>query len=273
MIFHHSLDPIALDLGFFEIRWYGIFYAISFLLAFFWLQNLAKNRLIDFSKKQIEDLIFAVILGVFFGGRIGYFLFYNFENLFSLELFKIWHGGMSFHGGLIGVLISVFWLAKKWRKSFLAILDALVIPAAIGLFFGRIGNFVNGELWGRPIHSTGSLSTSSGQAGQASGEWGVVFPRADALPRFPSQLFEAAKNLMIAGILFLTFQKKPRTGILSFLFLTFYGGGRILVEFFWREPLDGFIFAIPRGAFFSLPVFAAGVLGLIFLNFKRARRM
>ncbi|MBU1089565.1 prolipoprotein diacylglyceryl transferase [Patescibacteria group bacterium] len=257
MIFHHSLDPIAFDLGFFEIRWYGIFYAISFLLAFFWLQNLVKNRLIDFTKKQIEDLVFAVILGVIVGGRVGYFLFYNFENLFSLELFKIWHGGMSFHGGLIGVLISVFWLAKKWRKSFLAISDVLVIPAAIGLFFGRIGNFMNGELFGR---STG-------------GEWGVVFPRTDELPRFPSQLFEAAKNLIIAGILFLTFQKKPRTGILSFLFLTFYGSSRILVEFFWREPLDGFIFAIPRGAFFSLPVLAAGVLGLIFLNFKRARRM
>ncbi|MBU1089849.1 prolipoprotein diacylglyceryl transferase, partial [Patescibacteria group bacterium] len=84
MIFHHSLDPIALDLGFFEIRWYGIFYAISFLLAFFWLQNLVKNRLIDFTKKQIEDLVFTVILGVIVGGRVGYFLFYNFENLFSL---------------------------------------------------------------------------------------------------------------------------------------------------------------------------------------------
>ena len=161
---------------------------------------------------------------------------------------------MSFHGGLIGVLAAVFWLAKKWQKSFLEILDVLVIPAAIGLFFGRIGNFVNGELFGRAT----------------SGEWGVVFPQADELPRFPSQLFEAVKNLLITGILFLTFQKKPRTGVLSFLFLTFYGGGRILVEFFWREPLDGFILGMPRGVFFSLPILAVGVVGLVFFN--RVRR-
>lgn len=256
MVWIHNLDPVALDFGFLEIRWYGIFYAISFLFAFFWLRNLVKKRRVDFSKKQIEDLVFAILLGVILGGRIGYFLFYNFENLFSLELFKIWNGGMSFHGGLIGVLAATFWLTKKWQKSFLEISDALAIPAALGLFFGRIGNFANGELFGR---STG-------------GEWGVIFPRADELPRLPSQLFEAAKNLLIAGILFLTFQKKPRTGILSFLFLTFYGGGRILVEFFWREPLDGFILGMPRGALFSLPVFAAGIVGLVFLNFKRVQR-
>ncbi len=253
MIWHHSLDPVALGLGFLEIQWYGVFYAISFIFVFFWLQNLAKKRQVDFSKRQIEDLIFAIILGVIFGGRIGYFLFYNFENLLSLELFKIWNGGMSFHGGLIGVLVAIFWLTKKWQKSFLEISDMLVIPAAIGLFFGRIGNFVNGELFGQAT----------------SGKWGVIFPRADELPRFPSQLFEAVKNLLIAGILFLAFQKKPQTGILSFLFLAFYGGGRILVELFWREPLDGFILGMPRGAFFSLPVFAVGIAGLVFLNFKK----
>ena len=128
----------------------------------------------------------------------------------------------------------------------------IVIPAAIGLMFGRIGNFVNGELWGKSTNS----------------EWGVIFQAADEFPRYPSQLFEATKNLLIAGILFLTFQKKPRTGVLGFLFLILYGGGRILVEFFWRESLDGMIFGIPKGAAYSIPVLLTGIVGLIWINTK-----
>jgi len=249
MIWNHNLDPVLLDLGFFQLRWYGAFYAISFLIAYFWLRNSAQKKLISLSVKQVEDLLFEIILGVIFGGRIGYFLFYNFENLFTLEIFKVWHGGMSFHGGLLGVLIAIFIFAKKSKKSFFDLTDAIVIPAAIGLFFGRIGNFVNGELWGRPT----------------SGEWGVIFPSADSLPRLPSQLFEALKNLLIAGILVFTFQRKPRRGVLSFLFLTLYGGGRILVEFLWRESLDGMIFHMPKGAFYSVPILLIGLGGFFWI--------
>ncbi|MCF7836429.1 prolipoprotein diacylglyceryl transferase [Candidatus Gracilibacteria bacterium] len=252
MIWTHNLNPVLLDLGFLQVRWYGIFYAVSFLLAYFWLRNSAQKKLINISAQQVEDLIFGIILGVILGGRIGYFLFYNFSEFFSLEILKIWHGGMSFHGGLIGVLLAIFYFARKWRKSFFEISDLITIPAALGLMFGRLGNFVNGELWGKPTNA----------------DWGVVFPSADEQPRFPSQLFEAAKNLLIAEILFSTFRQKPRRGILSFLFLTFYGGGRILVEFFLREPLDGFIFGMPRGAFFSIPVLLIGVAGLLWVNKK-----
>ncbi len=250
MPYHHNLNPVLLDLDFLKIHWYGVFYAISFLLAYVWLRGLAKRKLITLTTQQVEDLIFAIILGVIVGGRIGYFFFYNLSELFTLELLKIWNGGMSFHGGLIGVLLGVFFLAKRWKRSFLELTDLIAIPAAIGLFFGRLGNFVNGELWGKP---TG-------------GDWGVIFPRADELPRYPSQLFEAAKNLLIAGALFFTFQYKPKRGGLSFLFLTLYGTGRILMEFLWRESLDGFILGFPRGAFYSLPILIVGVIGLLWVK-------
>jgi phosphatidylglycerol---prolipoprotein diacylglyceryl transferase len=249
VIWTHSLNPVLADLGFIQIRWYGIFYALSFLLAYFWLRASAKQKVISLSVQQVEDFIFGIILGVIIGGRVGYFLFYNFSELFSLELFKIWHGGMSFHGGLIGVLLASIWLARRWQKSFLELTDLIVIPAAIGLFFGRIGNFVNGELWGKPTDE----------------EWGVIFSNADTSPRYPSQLFEAAKNLIIAGVLFFTFKQKPKRGLLSALFLTLYGLGRILVELLWRESLDGFILGIPKGAFYSIPVLLVGVVGLAWI--------
>ncbi|MFA6458470.1 MAG: prolipoprotein diacylglyceryl transferase [Patescibacteria group bacterium] len=256
MIWTDNLNPIALSLGFIQIRWYGVFYLIAFLLGFFWLKLLVKKKLVSFSAKQIDDLLFGMILGVILGGRIGYFLLYKPAQFLSPELFEIWHGGMSFHGGLVGVLVAIFWLAHKWQKSFFEISDIVVILAAVGIAFGRLGNFVNGELVGRP---TG-------------GDWGVIFPSFDATPRFPSQLFEAAKNLGIAGLLLLIFRTKPRQGILSFAFLTFYGLGRTLVEIFWREPLDGFIFGLPKGAIYSLPLFFIGVSGIIWLLLKSERR-
>jgi phosphatidylglycerol:prolipoprotein diacylglycerol transferase len=160
---------------------------------------------------------------------------------------------MSFHGGLAGVLLALFWLARKWGKNFFELTDAIVIPAALGLALGRLGNFVNGELVGRATNAN----------------WGVIFPHFDATPRFPSQLFEAAKNLGIVGILFLLLRRNSKTGILTFAFLFFYGVGRTLVEIFWREPLDGFIAGMPRGAFFSLPLILVGLAGILWLNFSR----
>jgi phosphatidylglycerol---prolipoprotein diacylglyceryl transferase len=255
-MWQHNLNPVLLDLGFMQIHWYGIFYAISFLIAFFWLKNVAKKKQINFTSQQIDDLLFGLILGVILGGRLGYFIFYNFSELFSLEIFKIWQGGMSFHGGLIGVLLATAYYAKCWNKNFLEITDLITIPAVIGLFFGRIGNFINGELWGRV---TG-------------GEWGVIFPRADDLPRYPSQLFEAGKNFIIAIILFFTFAQKPKRGILSFAFLALYGAGRILVEFFWRENLDGFILGMPKGAAYSVPLLIIGIIGLGLIYSKKSQK-
>ena len=252
MVWVHNLDPTAFTVSFLEVHWYGIAYALAFLLGWLWLRRLSKKGETSLSLKQTEDLIFAIVLGVIIGSRLGYFLLYNPADLFSLEIFKIWQGGMSFHGGLVGVLLAIWYLARRWQKSFLELTDLIVIPVAIGLLLGRLGNFVNGELWGKPV----------------SGGWGVIFPNADELPRYPSQLFEAAKNLIIAGVLFLTFRQKPKQGILSFLFLTLYGFGRILVEIFWREPLDGFILGMPKGAFYSLPILIVGIVGLIWVNYK-----
>jgi len=252
MIWTHNLNPVAFSVSFLNVHWYGIAYALAFLLGWLWFRRLSKKGGTSLSLKQAEDLIFAIVLGVIIGSRLGYFLLYNPADLFSLEIFKIWQGGMSFHGGLVGVLLAVYYLARRWQKSFLGLTDLIVIPVSLGLLLGRLGNFVNGELWGKAVNGT----------------WGVIFPLADDLPRHPSQLYEAAKNLIIATVLFLTFQQKPRKGVLSFLFLTLYGFGRILVELFWRESLDGFILGMPKGAFYSLPVLITGVVGLIWINKK-----
>jgi len=255
MIWINTLNPIALSLGSFSIRWYGIAYMLSFILGYLWLATLAKKKLVNLTLTEVDSLIFAVILGVILGGRLGDFLFYNIQIFWQnpLQILRIWEGGMSFHGGLAGVILAVIWFSKRYRKSFLEITDLLTIPTTIGLFFGRLANFVNGELWGKPTD----------------GSFGVVFPRADNLPRYPSQLFEAVKNVIIGSILILTLRVKTKRGILSFLFLTLYGVGRITVELLWRESLDGFIAGVPSGAFWSIPVFITGVIGLAWILRKR----
>jgi phosphatidylglycerol---prolipoprotein diacylglyceryl transferase len=246
MLYTHNINPIALDFGFFQIRWYGLAYAISFLFGFLWLHLLAKNKHISLNAVEVENFLFATIVGVLLGGRLGYFLFYNFSQIFSLEIFKIWNGGMSFHGGFLGALIGIFYFARKNQKSFFELTDLIAIPIAIGLMLGRIANFINGNLFGRPTNT----------------DFGVIFA-IDKIPRYPSQLYEAAKNFLIAGILFFTFAKKPPRGLISFLFATFYGAGRIIVELFWREPLNGFILGLPRGAFFSVPILLVGMIGVV----------
>lgn len=254
MIWTHSLNPVAFSFGFLEIHWYGLAYAVAFLLAYLWLRYLAKIRGTVFSVMQIDELVFAVVLGVVVGGRLGYFIFYHPDQLFSFEFFQVWHGGMSFHGGLIGVVSAIFWMSRKFQRPFFEISDLLVLPTALGLMLGRIGNFINGELWGRP---TGM-------------DFGVIFPHAgDVLPRHPSQIYEALKNLLIAMILFFTFRRKMRTGTSSFLFLILYGVGRIIVEQLWREPLDGYYYGVTRGSFFSIPVLLMGIVGIIWIYRKK----
>lgn len=247
---------MLLQLGPLSIRYYGLAYALAFLLAYLWLRYLAKSKRIALNLQQIETLVFGVILGVIVGARVGYFLFYHLGILFQnpLEFFAVWHGGMSFHGGLIGVVIAAIYYSRKFKVSLLEIGDLLVIPGALGLTFGRIANFINGELWGRP---TG-------------GDWGVIFPRADNLPRYPSQLFAALQNLIITLVLIFTFQRKAKTGTATFLFLLLYGIGRVMGELFWREPLDGYILGMPKGAAYSVLMIVAGMVGLVWI-YKRTK--
>jgi len=259
MIFIHNFNPIIFQIGSIKLHWYGFMYVLAFLFAYFFLRQKSKATDKQQSKltfEQIDILLFSIFLGVILGGRLGYFLFYNpriFLNDF-FEIFRVWHGGMSFHGGLLGVIIVSIWFSKKFKISLLALGDLIVIPVTVGLFLGRIGNFINGELYGRLTDGT----------------WGVIFPLAsDNLPRHPSQLYEAGKNLLILGALWFfscnKIQSQP-AGFLGFVFLILYGVGRFLIEQFWRQPVDGYILGLTTGQFWSVPVAVVGVIGLIALK-------
>lgn len=258
MIYTHALDPVALDLGFIQIYWYGVMYALGFLAGYAFLTYAARTKRTDLTVAQIDLLVFAVATGVIVGGRLGYFLFYQFDTLFTdpLKLLTIWKGGMSFHGGLLGVIVALYFTARHFQKSFLHLSDLILIPTAFGLFLGRIGNWINGELWGRP---TGA-------------DWGVIFPRSgDTVLRHPSQLYESAKNLSIFGILLaLWYHVNQKHGVITFTFLTLYGAGRILVEGLWRQPLDGYILGLTTGQFWSVPVLLLGLGGLAWLGMSRS---
>ena len=217
-----NIDPILIDLGIIRVSWYGLMYLFGFLASYLLVRYQMKRKDFGVSKFEVENLYFYLILGLIIGARLGYVLFYNLKDYLAdpLEIFAIWHGGMSFHGGLIGVLIVGILFSWKNRKSFWKIADLFIVTAPIGLGLGRIGNFINGELYGRVTQVP----------------WGMVFPKADSLPRHPSQLYESALE---GGVLFLVLWflkgKKLPTGGLLALFLFVYGVFRFFLEFF-REP-------------------------------------
>ena len=220
-MFTNNFDPVALDLIIFEIRWYSLSYIFGVFFGWIYVKNfLIKNSDI---KILFDNLITYIIFGIILGGRIGYVLFYNVDyylhNIY--EIFYIWNGGMSFHGGLIGVIIATYFYAKKNGVSALIFLDYISLSAPIGLFFGRLANFINGELIGKPTNDS----------------WGVIFPNVDNVLRHPSQLYEAVLEgillFIILNVIF--FRENYKTGQCSLLFLIFYGFFRIFSEFF-REP-------------------------------------
>lgn len=214
----HNLDPVAFRVGDIEMHWYGVTYLIGFALGW-WLGRLrAAKAGSGWTKQQVDDLLTLVMLGVIIGGRLGYVLFYDFGSYLRdpLEIFKVWHGGMSFHGGLLGALAAFWYFAKTRKMSFWAVSDfvAPLVPQAI--MWGRLGNFINGELWGKP----GDVP------------WAIVFPRADNLPRHPTQLYEAFLEGLVLFIILWIYSAKPRKpGQVSGLFAVGYGVARIWVEF------------------------------------------
>jgi len=254
-----EIDPTALSLGPIAIRWYSLAYIAGILFALFWLKKL--NQKDNFlSQKAYDDWLVWAVLSIMIGGRLGYVFFYNssyfLENL--LEIFAFWQGGMSFHGGLLGSIFGMWLFAKKYKVNFLQLTDALSIAAPIGLFFGRLANFVNMELYGRVSGSN----------------FGIIFPNAGDLPRHPSQLYEAAlEGILLFLILFsLNHFTKIRQvkGCLSGLFLVFYGSFRILIENF-REPDTqiGFLFDnVTMGQLLSLPLILLGIFLIIFPIFS-----
>jgi len=253
MLTYPEIDPVALQIGVFKIHWYGMMYLIGFGLGW-WLglQRTKKSNSI-ITAQQMDDLLFFVAIGVILGGRLGYILFYDFSNYLAHpeNIFKVWQGGMAFHGGLIGVLIAVWLFARKTQRRFFEITDFLAPLIPLGLFFGRIGNFINGELWGRPTDIS----------------WGMVFPHVDNLPRHPSQLYEAALEGIVLFIVLWLFSRKPRpTMAVSGLFLIGYGAFRFIVEFF-RTPDShlGFIALdwLTMGQLLSIPMIIFGVIFMV----------
>ena len=247
-----SIDPVILSLGIFDIRWYSLAYIAGFIIGSIIIKYLNKKLLNILSNKQIDSFFIWSILGVIIGGRVGYVLFYQTSYLFinPIYILKIWTGGMSFHGGLIGIIISMYLFCKKNNIQFFYLSDLVSIVAPIGLFFGRIANFINNELYGKITNFS----------------FAMVYPEIDLQPRHPSQLYEAFLEGIILFIILLTYFNKtksdPTIGKISGLFLILYATFRILIEFL-REPDShiGLIFNIASmGQILSIPLIIIGVI-------------
>lgn len=253
-MFYPAINPVAFSLGPLSVHWYGIMYLVGFLGAWLLLQwrvkKIAYAPYSVFSSENISDIIFYGALGVVLGGRIGYILLYNIDAFFNhpLIIFKIWQGGMSFHGGLIGVLVSMFLYSRKIQCRFIDLMDFIAPVVPIGLGAGRIGNFINGELWGRVTEVP----------------WGIVFPHAGPLARHPSELYEFLLEGVLFFILLWRYSARPRRPYaVSGLFLIGYGTLRFFVECF-REPdsqLGYLLFdSLTMGQLLSLPMILVGLL-------------
>ena len=262
----HNLDPVFLDFGIIQIRWYSLAYIFGILIGWLYGKKIIAEQVTQNNSKiylsKYDDLITYIIVGVIVGGRIGYVLFYNFnfyiENIF--EIFKIWKGGMSFHGGLVGVAISILIFSKKNNLNYIIYFDTVSAVAPIGIFFGRISNFINGELVGKAT----SIS------------WGVVFPTIDNVLRHPSQLYEAFLEGIVLFLLMnlIFFRKIYKIGTCSYMFLIFYGIFRIISEFF-REPDAqlGYIFNLfSMGTILSFFMILVGLLILNILLKKNEKK-
>ena len=216
MLTYPNIDPVALALGPLKIHWYGLMYLIGFSGAWFLGRYRAKK--IGWKVDQIDDLIFYAAMGVVLGGRIGYVLFYNFADFLNnpIILIKIWQGGMSFHGGLLGVILALYFFGKKYNHRFFDVTDFVAPLVPIGLGMGRVGNFINGELWGKPTDFS----------------LGMLVPGLGNIPRHPSQLYEAALEGALLFLILWVYSSNPRPMMaVSGLFLVGYGLFRFLVEF------------------------------------------
>lgn len=263
VIYAPDFDPVAISLGPIDIRWYALAYLVGFIFVYMSFAFLAKPLTLGKtqSKEQlkqiVDDLLIYAVLGVILGGRVGFVLFYQPHLLWSdpIQALKIWDGGMSFHGGLLGVLIACFIFSRRQKISYLALMDVLAVSTPVALFFGRIANFVNGELWGRVSDVP----------------WAMIFKHACRLdpsncsPRHPSQLYEAALEGLLLFIIMIIAWRMPffrrRTGMLSALFLLGYALFRFIVEFY-RQPdigLDNVIFGLTMGQSLNLLMVAIAV--------------
>lgn len=258
MLLYPEFDPVAIRIGPLAVHWYGLTYLAAF--AAFMLLGRLRLRHPPYAQlaaegqwrtSDVDDILFTGVLGVILGGRLGYCLFYkpSFYLAQPLEIFKIWQGGMSFHGGMLGVIAAILWFAWSRKRALLQVTDFVVPCVPAGLAFGRIGNFINGELWGR--------------IADASLPWGMVFPQSGSFePRHPSQIYQALlEGLLLFIVLWLYARKQRSTGKVSALFLLGYGSLRFAAEYF-REP-DSFLgtlgLGLSMGQWLCLPMIAGGI--------------
>jgi len=253
------IDPVFLRIGPVQLRWYGLMYMLSFIIGFFVMRRLAKYRKLEISTDDLYDLLFYLILGVMVGGRLGYVLFYDLTSYLNdpLSIFKIWQGGMSFHGGFVGMILAAWFICRKKRWKFWDIADLGAATAPIGLGLVRIGNFINGELFGRPTNVS----------------WAMVFPEGGSMPRHPSQLYEAVlEGVLLLLILRWIYKRNFYRGTVFWAFLAFYGVIRFCVEFV-REPdvqigLD--LGPFTRGQELTAPMLVVG-MAMMIISMRRER--
>ncbi|MFA9461135.1 prolipoprotein diacylglyceryl transferase [Thiohalorhabdus methylotrophus] len=252
MLVYPRIDPVAIEIGPVAVHWYGLMYAVAFILGWVILQR--RRDRIGVGAQEVDDLAFACILGVVLGGRLGYVLFYNLDFYLShpLAMLAVWDGGMSFHGGLIGVVLAVIWFARRHNRPILAVGDFLTPVVPIGLGLGRLGNFINGELWGRPA--------------DPALPWAMIFPHVDRIPRHPSQIYEVLLEGLVLFVVVWVYARRPRrNGRVFGLFLLLYGVFRFGVEYF-RAPdpqLGTLALGFSMGQWLSLPMVLAGAWLLV----------
>ena len=250
-----NIDPVFLHLGRIQLRWYGLMYMVSFIVGYFMLKRLSKRKKLGMSTDDLYDLLFFLILGVMVGGRLGYVLFYDFGSYLErpLEILYIWQGGMSFHGGFVGVVLAVLLLCKRRHWNFWETSDLVCAVAPIGLGLVRLGNFINGELYGR----------------QTTLPWGMIFPAGGDVVRHPSQIYEA----LLEGVLLLIivqwlYRKNFYPGTVTWALIGFYGVFRFLVEFV-REPDAHIGFDLgpfTRGQLLTLPMMVIGLAMMVIFS-------
>ncbi len=279
---HPAIDPVAFSLGPLQIHWYGLMYLLAFAFAYGFAWYMCKKRT-DFTPDMVSDMIFYGALGVILGGRIGYVILYQFSELLAnpLFLFKVWEGGMSFHGGFIGVMVAMWLFARKYQKTPFQVLDFIAPSVPMGLFFGRMGNYINGELWGRVSDGGYAWLTYFPQAVQADYELLQANPNLQSLagfvggynllPRHPSQLYEAFAEGLLLFVVLWWFSSKPRPRMaVSAVFLLGYGISRFIIEFY-RQPDAGYELLMgwmSKGQLYTLPMIIFGVI-LLVLAYQR----
>ena len=259
MLVYPQFDPVAFRIGPLAVRWYGLMYLVGFVLFIVLGRRRAqKSMLTGWRATDVDDMLFFGVFGVILGGRLGYVLFYKPLYYFAhpLEVFEVWHGGMSFHGGFVGVMIALWFFARQRGKRWLDVTDFVAPLIPLGLAAGRLGNFINGELVGRPTDLP----------------WGMVFPQVDQLPRHPSQLYEFALEGVALFVILWAFAARRRPiGAVSGLFLVGYGAFRFIAEFA-REP-DSFLgflaLGFTMGQWLSLPMIVIGIAMLLWA-YRRA---